>query len=84
LITQIIFGVEYRSLWSSLYSYLQSPVTSSLLGLNILLSTQFLNTRRMCSRFAICNPHEMLLRRPIKDFKMGRDGRTYRTDDKFV
>jgi hypothetical protein len=32
LITQIIFGDEYRSLSSSLCSLLHSPVTSSLLG----------------------------------------------------
>ena len=39
LITWIIFGEEYRSSSSSLFSFLHSPVTSSLLGLNILLST---------------------------------------------
>jgi hypothetical protein len=38
LITWIIFGEEYRSLSSSL-CFLHSPVTSSLLGPNILLST---------------------------------------------
>ena len=32
LITRIIFGEEYRSLSSSLSSFLHSPVTSSLLG----------------------------------------------------
>jgi hypothetical protein len=32
LITQIIFGDEYRSLSSSLRSLLYSPVASSLLG----------------------------------------------------
>jgi hypothetical protein len=37
LITRIIFGDEYRSLSSSLCSLLHSPVTSSLLGPNILL-----------------------------------------------
>jgi len=35
-ITQAIFGEQYRSLSSSLCSFLQSPLTSSLLGLNIL------------------------------------------------
>jgi hypothetical protein len=44
LITRIIFGEEYRSLSSSLYSLLYSPVASSLLGPNILLSTLFSNT----------------------------------------
>jgi len=37
-------GEEYRSLSSSLCSFLHSPVTSSLLGPNILLSTLFSNT----------------------------------------
>jgi len=36
-----ILGEEYRSLSSSLCSFLHSPVTSSLLGPNILLSTLF-------------------------------------------
>ena len=44
LITRIIFGEEYRSLSSSLCSFLHSPVTSSLLGSNILLYTLFSNT----------------------------------------
>ena len=35
------FGKEYRSLSSSLFSFLHSPVTLSLLGPNILLSTLF-------------------------------------------
>ena len=45
LIIRIIFGKEYRSLRSSLCSFLHSPVTSSLLGPNILLSTLFSNTQ---------------------------------------
>ena len=44
-----IFGEEYRSLSSSLCSFLHSPVTSSLLGPNILLSTRFLNTLNLPS-----------------------------------
>ena len=40
-ITQTILGEGYRSLSSSLCSFLHSPVTSSLLGSNILLSTIF-------------------------------------------
>jgi hypothetical protein len=36
LITQIIFGEQYRSLISPLCSFLHSPVTSSLSGPNIL------------------------------------------------
>jgi len=35
-ITQTIFGEQYRSLSSSVCSFLHSPVTSSLLGANIL------------------------------------------------
>jgi len=38
-ITRTIFGEQYRSLSSSLCSFLHSPVTSSLLDPNILLST---------------------------------------------
>ena len=44
LITRIIFDKAYRSLSSSLCSFLHSPVTSSLLGPNILLNTLFWNT----------------------------------------
>ena len=44
LITRTIFGEQYRSLSSSLCSFLHSPVTSSLLGPNILLRTLFSNT----------------------------------------
>ena len=43
-ITRTILGEEYKSFISSLCSLLHSPVTSSLLGTNILLSTLFSNT----------------------------------------
>ena len=43
-ITRTILSEEYRSLRSSLCSLLHSPVTSSLLGPNILLNTIFSNT----------------------------------------
>jgi hypothetical protein len=43
-ITRTIFGEQYRSLISSLCSFLHSPITSSLLGPNILLNTLFSNT----------------------------------------
>ena len=43
-ITRTILGEEYRSFSSSLCSLLLSPVTSSLLGPNILLNTMFSNT----------------------------------------
>jgi len=40
-INRIIFGEQYRSLSSSLCSFLHSPVLSSILGPNILLNTIF-------------------------------------------
>ena len=43
-ITRTILGEDYRSFSSSLCSLLHSPVTSSLLGPNILLNTMFSNT----------------------------------------
>ena len=43
-ITRIIFGEQYRSLSSSLCSFVHSRVTSSLLVPNILLRTLFSNT----------------------------------------
>jgi len=43
-ITRTILGEDYRSLSSSLCSFLHSPVTSSLLGPNIPLSTLFTNS----------------------------------------
>ena len=43
-IPRTIFGEEYRSLSSSLCSFLYSPITLSLLGPNILLNTVFSNT----------------------------------------
>ena len=42
--TLTILGKEYRSFSSLLCSFLHSPVTSSLLGPNILLNTLFSNT----------------------------------------
>jgi hypothetical protein len=41
LITRIIFGEEYRSLSSSLLSFLQFPVTLYRLGQNILLGVLY-------------------------------------------
>ena len=43
-ITRKILGEEYKSFSSSLCNLLHSPVTSSLLGPNILLNTMFSNT----------------------------------------
>ena len=48
-ITWTILDEEYRSLNSSLCSSLHPPVTSSLLGPNIFLSTLFSNTLSLCS-----------------------------------
>jgi hypothetical protein len=53
LITRIIFGDEYKSLSSCLCSLLHSPVASSLLGPNILLSTLFSNTLSLCSSLSV-------------------------------
>ena len=44
LITQTIFGEQYRSLSSSLCNFLHSIVTSSFLGPNILFNTLFSST----------------------------------------
>ena len=44
VITRTILGEEYKSFSSSLCNVLHSPVASSLLGPNILLSTIFSNT----------------------------------------
>ena len=48
-----ILGEEYRSLSSSLCNFLHSPVTSSLLGPNILLSTLFSNTLSLRSSLIV-------------------------------
>ena len=53
LITRIIFGEGYRSLSSSLFSFLHSPTTSYLLGQNILLSTLFFNTLGLHSSLSV-------------------------------
>jgi len=52
-ITRTIFGEHYRSLSSSLCSFLYSPVTSSLLVPNILLSTLFSNTLSLRSSLKV-------------------------------
>ena len=53
LITQTIFGGQYRPLSSSLCSFLHSPVTSYLLGPNILLSTLCSNTLSLRSSLIV-------------------------------
>ena len=61
-ITRTILGEECRTLSSSLCSLLHSPVTSSLSGPNILLSTLFSNTLSMSSFFnvsdQVAHPYE--------------------------
>jgi hypothetical protein len=62
LICLIISSHEFK-LWSSpLCNFLHSPVTSSLLGPNILLSTLFSNTLSLCSslnvRDQVSHPYE--------------------------
>jgi len=48
-ITPALLGEQYRSLTSSLCSFLHSPVSSSLLGPSILLNTLFSNTLNLRS-----------------------------------
>jgi len=57
-----ILGEDYRSLGSSLCSFLHSLVTSSFLDPNILLNTLFSNTLSLCSfhnvRDQVSHPHK--------------------------
>jgi hypothetical protein len=53
--TQTKLVEEYRSLCSSLCTFLHSPVTPSLLGPNILLNTQFSNTLSLRSSLKVSN-----------------------------
>jgi hypothetical protein len=55
LINRTILGEEYRSLSSSLCTFLHYPVNSSLLGSNILLSTLFSNTLSLRSSLDVSN-----------------------------
>jgi hypothetical protein len=52
-ITRTIFGEEYRLLSSSLYNFLHSPVTSSLLGPDILLNTLLSNILGLRSSLSV-------------------------------
>jgi len=53
LCSRILFGEQYRSLSSSLCSFIHSPVTSSLVGPNILLKTLFPNTLNLRSSLSV-------------------------------
>ena len=53
LITRIMFGEEDRSLSTSLCSLLHSPVSSSLSGPHVLLSTLFSNTPSLRSSLSV-------------------------------
>jgi hypothetical protein len=53
LIIGIILGEEYKLRSSLLCNFLHSPVTSSPIGPNILLSTLFSNTLSLCSTLNI-------------------------------
>ena len=61
-ITRTIFGEQYRSLSSSLCSFLHYPVTSSLLAPNIPLNTLFSNTLSLRSSLnvsdQVSHPHK--------------------------
>jgi hypothetical protein len=56
LIILIILGEEYKSRSSSLSSSLHPPVTSSLSGPNILLSTLLSNTLNLCYSLCVKRP----------------------------
>jgi hypothetical protein len=64
LIILITLGEEYK-LWSS---FLQPPVTSSLFGLNILLSTLFSNTLSLCSSLNVRDQVSQSCRTTDKSF----------------
>ena len=57
LITQIIFGEEYRSLSSSLCHLQQYPVTLSIIGPNVLFNTLFSKTLNLCSSMNVKVKH---------------------------
>ena len=63
-ITRTILGEEYRSFSSSLCNLLHSPVTSSLLGPNILLNTIFSYTLSFLSSLNVSDQ----VSRPYKDW----------------
>jgi len=67
-ITRTVLGEQYRSLSSSLFSFLNSPVTSSLLGPNI-LNTLFSDTLSLRFSLGVSDlvPYSKLLFRERHD-----------------
>ena len=55
VVTRTIFGEQYRSLSSSLCSFLYTPFTPSLIGPNILLNNLFSNTLSLRSSLNVGN-----------------------------
>jgi len=53
LVTQTILGEDYTSLNSSLCTFIQYPITLSLLSPNVLLSTLFSNTLSLGSSVTV-------------------------------
>jgi hypothetical protein len=70
VITLIILDEEYKPCNFSLCSFLQPPVTSSILGPNILLSTLFSNTLNLCSsvnvRDQVSHPYKTTERESVR------------------
>ena len=69
LITRTILGEEYRSLSSSLCSFLHSPVTSYLLGPNILLNTLLSNTLSLRSSLNLSDQVSHPYKAPTGDYR---------------
>ena len=59
-VTRTTFGEQYRSLSSSLCSFLPCPVTSSLLGPNILLNTLLVYLTNIIISFTVSSRHPTL------------------------
>ena len=72
--TRTIFGKKYRSLSSSLCNFLQSRVTSSLLGPNTLLNksihiTEIKMPRHVCLLYFEKSPHYVILDTEFTEFQ---------------
>ena len=71
-IIRTILGENYRSLSSTLCNIFHSPVISSLLGPNILLSTLFWNTLRLLSPSMWATKFHTHTKPPAKDLSLIR------------